>query len=252
MSIQSHIMCKPVLQKCTSSLQLNFTIFVGPFHLNYSVLFMRFTPMPCCSFHMLLSHKEPHPGVPLQLCSGFILLKGRYCCLLRVQHSYISLSGVYPDDMQDTDKFHFPSVFSREFSTGRASRLPSTAQTGGCFLRPSLRGSKETGQRALGTPGCPLTPGISLPGRGTYRRHGRSVSLDLQIQHLAVVALQDFSLGESVFAPGTISLFCTAGGQPSVSLPLQSSTSVFPCNKQLIIRALHEALKSHRSVGKSG
>lgn len=79
--------------------------------------------MPCCSFHMLLSHRQPHSGALLQLCSGFVLLKGRYCCLLRVQHLYVSLSGVYPDDVKDTDKFHFPSMFSRVYWTSKPAPI---------------------------------------------------------------------------------------------------------------------------------
>lgn len=177
MSIQSHIMCKPVLQKRMSSLQLNFMTFVGPFHLNYSLLFCsilvtHFTPMPCCSFHMLLSHRQPRSGALLQLCLGFVLLKGRYCCLLRVQHLYVSLSGVYRDDVQDTDKFHFPSMFSSLLDKQAGSHLPLRLEVVS-FVLPCV-GARRLVQRALGTPRCLLPPSISLPGRGTKRRHSRS------------------------------------------------------------------------------
>lgn len=138
---------------------------------------------------------------------------------------------------------------SREF-TGQASWLLSPAQTGGYFLCPSPCGSKETGAEGTGHSRVPAAPQHFPPWPGDKAKTWPLVSLDLQIQHLAVVASRDFSLGESVFAPGTISFICPVGGQPPVSLPLQGGTSVFPWNKQPIIHALHEALKSYRSVGK--
>lgn len=128
--------------------------------------------MPCCSFHMLLSHRQPRSGALLQLCSGFVLLKGRYCCLLRVQHLYVSLSGVYPDDVQDTDKFHFPSMFSSLLDKQAGSHLLLRLEVVS-FVLPCV-GARRLVHRALGTPGCLLPPSISLPGRGTKRRHGRS------------------------------------------------------------------------------
>lgn len=128
--------------------------------------------MPCCSFHMLLSHRQPRSGALLQLCLGFVLLKGRYCCLLRVQHLYVSLSGVYPDDVKDTDKFHFPSMFSSLLDKQAGSHLPLRLEVVS-FVLPCV-GARRLVQRALGTPRCLLPPSISLPGRGTKRRHSRS------------------------------------------------------------------------------
>lgn len=204
--------------------------------------------MPCCSFHMLLSHRQPHSGALLQLCSGFVLLKGRYCCLLRVQHLYVGLSGVYPDDVQDTDKFHFPSMFSRVYWTSKLAPISCSDWRLFPLSFPVWeQGDWCTGHWALPGACCPQ----HFPPWPRDKAETRPlVSLDLQIQHLAVVASQDFSLGKSVFAPGTISFVCPVGGQPPVSLPLQGGTSVFPWNKQPIIHALHEALKSYRSVGK--
>jgi len=54
----------------------------------------------------------------------------------------VKRSGVYPNDVWDRAKL-FPSVFSRGFGPGRASRLPSPAQPGVPSLGPPRMGAAD-------------------------------------------------------------------------------------------------------------